>query len=286
MKRTAVALTLILALLSSTIAGTLLVNLANANYLPPPSLEIFSPISPKVYPNASVQLNVRANVLPSEPDITYIRYSLDGKANITLSSLAEEENTWYWTTTKGVIAPGTAFTAKVYMDNLADGKHTLNVYAHYADGKEMSKSREFTVDTNYKPYKPDLVILSPQNQTFTTAEVPLTFVVNEPILHAHYMLDREDPFLFLSGETELTGNSTLTGLSNGIHNITVTLVTAKGSTSQTTHFTINTDETSTTNNPNPTIPTVVAGSIGATAAVGFSLMVYFKKRKRETGDEE
>ena len=279
MKRTAVALALILALLSSTAAGTLLVNLAKANYLPPPSLEIFSPISPGVYPNASVLLNVRVNILPSEPDITCIRYSLDGKANVTITNLAKEENVGYWTSTKGVIASGTAFTAKVSMDNLADGKHTLMVYAHYANGKEMSRSREFTVDTNYKPYKPELVILSPQNQTYITAEVPLTFGVNEPILHAHYMLDRHDPFLFLSGETELTGNSTLTGLSNGMHNITITVVTERGSASQTTYFSININDASTTNNSDPTIPAVVAGSIGATAAVGFGLMVYFKKRK-------
>jgi hypothetical protein len=286
MKRTAVALALILALLSSTITGILLVNVAKANYLPPPSLEIFSPISaPCVYPNASVLLNVRVNILPSEPDITCIRYSLDGKANVTITNLAKEENVGYWTSTKGVIASGTAFSAKVFMDNLADGAHMLVVYARYANGKEMSRSREFTVDTNYKPYTPELAILSPQNQTYSTAEVPLTFAVNEPILHAHYMLDRHDPFLFLSGDTELTGNSTLTDLSNGMHNITITVVTERGSTSQTTYFSININETSTTN-PDPTIPVVVAGSIGATATVGFGLMVYFKKRKRETGDEE
>ena len=286
MKRTAVALALILALLSSTAAGTLLVNLAKANYLPPPSLEIFSPISPGVYPNASVLLNVRVNILPSEPDITCIRYSLDGKANVTITNLAKEENVGYWTSTKGVIASGTAFSAKVFMDNLADGAHMLVVYARYANGKEMPKSREFTVDTNYKPYTPELAILSPQNKTYTTAEVPLTFTINEPILHAHYMLDRHDPFLFLSGDTELTGNSTLTDLSNGMHNITITVVTERGSASQTTYFSININDASTTNNSDPTIPAVVAGSIGATAAVGFGFMVYFKKRKRETGDEE
>jgi hypothetical protein len=283
MKRKALALTLILAILSSTAVGTLLVNMAKANYLPPPSLEIFSPIPPPcVYPNASVLLNVRVNILPNEPDITYIRYSLDGKGNVTLTNLTKEENVGYWTTTKGVIAPGTAFHAKASMANLADGKHTLTVYAHYANGKEMSRSKEFTVDTHYKPYKPELLILSPQNQTYTTAELPLTFTINEPIMHAHYMLDRNDPFVFLSGETELTGNSTLTGLSNGVHNITVTVVTERGSASQTTYFSINIDdenENASTTDPIPTIP-VVAGSIGGIATVGVSLLFYFKKRRR------
>jgi hypothetical protein len=275
MKRTAVALALILALLSSTAAGTLLVNLAKANYLPPPSLEIFSPISPKVYPNASVLLNVRVNVLPSEPDITCIRYSLDGKANVTIINLAKEENVGYWTSTKGVIASGTAFTAKVYMDNLADGAHSLIVYAHYANGKEMSRSTEFTVDTNYKHHPPELVILSPQNQTYTTAEVPLTFTIDEPFSFAHCVIDRK---FALNESMFLSGNTTLTGLSNGSHTVRLVVGTEKEIVTQTTYFSINIDDPS-TNNPDPTIPAVVAGSIGATAAVGFGLMAYFKKRK-------
>jgi LPXTG-motif cell wall-anchored protein len=67
-----------------------------------------------------------------------------------------------------------------------------------------------------------------------------------------------------------------------MHNITVTVVTARAA-SQTTYFSINIDDenenVSTTNNPIPTIP-VVAGSIGGIAVVGFGLLFYFKKRRR------
>jgi hypothetical protein len=285
MKRTAVALTLILALLTSTATGTLLVNVAKANYYPPPSIEIYSPPFPtSIHANTSVPLNVRVNILPSEPDITYIRYSIDGKANVTISNLARENNMWYWTTTEGVLAQGTAFTAKATMDNLSEGNHTLIVYAHYANGKEMCASREFTVDTQYKPYTPpELIILSPKNKTYTTAEVPLTFTINETVLSVYCRLDRKPAFPFLSGDIELKGNSTLKGLSNGMHELTVTVWTEKWWESQTIYFTINIDNenASTTNNPNPTIPAVAAGSIGATAAVGFGILVYFKKRKHQ-----
>ena len=274
MKRTAVALALILALLSSTAVGTLLVNVAKANYYPPPSIEIFHPsTAPCIYSNASVPLHVRVNILPREPDITYIRYSIDGKANVTISNLARENNVWYWTTTQGVYAHGTAFTAKATMDNLADGKHTFNVYAHYSTGKEMSTSTEFTVNTQYKP--PELVILSPQNQTYTTTEVPLTFTITEPLTFAHCVVDKK---LALNESMFLSGNTTLTGLSNGSHTVRLTVGTEKGIMSQTTYFTININDPS-TNNPDPTIPAVVAGSIGATSAVGFGIVVYFKKRK-------
>jgi hypothetical protein len=37
------------------------------------------------------------------------------------------------------------------LDNLSEGNHTLIVYSHAADGKEMSRSREFMVDYDYIP---------------------------------------------------------------------------------------------------------------------------------------
>ena len=282
MKRRALALTFILALLSSAVAGILLVNLAKANYFPPPSIEIFSPFSLVVYSNASVPLHVRVNILPSEPDITYILYSLDGKANVTLTNLAKEENVGYWTSTKGVIASGTAFSAQVSMDNLADGKHTLIVYAHYANGKEMSRSREFTVDTHYKPYTPELAILSPQNQTYTTTEVPLIWACNEQKIVADYTLDLLShiplyAYFTLSENASLPGNTTLADLSNGTHTLTVYVITERGTASQTVHFAVSL-ETQLQPEPFPTT-LVVAASLATVVMVGVGLLVYFKKRK-------
>jgi len=39
---------------------------------------------------------------------------------------------------------------------LTDGTHTLAVYAHDTAGNEMSKSIDFTVDSNYVPPQPPL----------------------------------------------------------------------------------------------------------------------------------
>lgn len=282
MKKQSLALKLILTLLSSTIAGIMLVNPAKANYFPPPSIEISSPFptTAAVHKNASVTLDVRVNILPSEPHITFIRYSLDGKANVTITDLAREDNVWYWTSTEGVVVQGTAFYAKSSLGNLTDGNHSLIVYAHYRNGKEMSRSREFTVDTHYKP-PVELVILSPQEKTYTTAEVPLTFTINEPIQFAHCSIDMQ---LRLNESMFLSGNATLTGLSNGRHTIKLVVGTEKGMASQTSYFSVNTDNENgnalASNNPIPAIAIVVVGSIVVIAIVGFSL-VYFKKRKGE-----
>ena len=276
MKKTALALTLILALSVSIMAGIQTLEVANAQYAPPPSIEIYSPIPlPDVHSNASVMLNVCVNVLPSESDITFIRYSLDGKANVTLANLTKRDNVWYWTTTEGVFAQGKAFGTEASLGNLADGNHTLTVYAHYADGKEMSKSREFTVDTNYKPWNPpELVLLSPQNQTYTSTELQLTFATNETILSANYLLDNRggNASQYLMG---LMGNTTLTGLSNGIHKLTVTVWTERGLASQSILFTVAQE----TENQQP-FPALMIITVALTGAVvGGGLLVYFKKRK-------
>jgi hypothetical protein len=126
--------------------------LASANYYPPPSIEIFSPITPAIYNESSVRLYVRVNALPSESSsITRISYCLDGKANVTLTDIGRENDLYYWTSTKGVIARGNGFSVNTTLDNLAEGNHTLIVYSHAVDGTEMSRSVEFTVDYDYVP---------------------------------------------------------------------------------------------------------------------------------------
>jgi len=153
MKRTKSALIAVLTLIM-TIASLHVVGLAEANYFPPPSIEIPSPISIRIYNESSVLLHVIVNALPSESSrITHISYCLDGKANVTLTNLTRKDGEAYWTSTPGVIVTGNAFGVKATLDNLSEGNHTLTVYSHAADGKEMSKSRDFTVDYDYVPRK-------------------------------------------------------------------------------------------------------------------------------------
>jgi parallel beta-helix repeat protein len=127
---------------------------------------------------------------------------------------------------------------------------------------------------------PEILILSPQNKTYTTTEVPLTWTCDEQIVFAHYNLDLDLLFRPLYGAplTNLTGNTTLPGLSNGTHTITVNVMTEKGFASQTVHFTVSL-ETQLQPEPFPTI-LVAAASAAAVIVVGAGLLVYFKKRKR------
>ena len=65
---------------------------------------------------------------------------------------------------------------------------------------------------DYTP--PQIFVLSPRNTTYATTPVPLTFTINEPTSWIGYSLD---------GQANITvlGNTTLTGLSEGMHNVIV-----------------------------------------------------------------
>jgi hypothetical protein len=173
MKRRDLALFALLALTVSTVASLQVSDLASANYFPPPSIEIGSPNSFRVYNDSFVRLYVRVNALPDESNrILYIKYCLDGGANVTVTNLTRTNGEGYWTSTPGVIASGNAFGVETSLDNLSEGNHTLTVYSHAADGKEMSKSRDFTVDYDYVP--PQNPFGLPDNLPNGTSTLPPT----------------------------------------------------------------------------------------------------------------
>jgi hypothetical protein len=172
MKPQRLGLMFVLILAVSIVAS---LQLVNANYLPPPSLEIALPISaPAIYAESSVPLQVIVNVEPDAPDITSISYSIDGKAHVTISNIDREENMWYWTSTEGVLAQGTAFRANTSMTNLAEGTHTVTVYSRDAEGNEMTKSVDFTVDYSYVPQTHSTVSWPPIPSSSQTETMPST----------------------------------------------------------------------------------------------------------------
>jgi hypothetical protein len=156
---------------------------AQSQYSSPPSIEILSPIpSPKVYQDATVALSVAVNVKTDAPDIAYVCYSLDGNANTTITELTKTKDVSYWTTTTGVFALGNAFSAESTLNNLTDGTHTLTVYSHDAAGKEMSKSLELTVNSNYvPPNQPKPRPSVPESTVIVNASSLEVTIKNQPI---------------------------------------------------------------------------------------------------------
>ncbi|MBN1245991.1 hypothetical protein JXA31_10405 [Candidatus Bathyarchaeota archaeon] len=227
MKRAALSLTLILSISVSLMAGIQTIEVAKANFFPGDALIISSPISKIVYANTSIPLNTVANIANPTPEIVSITYCLDDNPNVTLTNLNETLRV------PGHIA-GSQFSAELVLENLAEGNHTLKAYSKDAYGKQMSASVEFVIDTSYTS---PLSVLSPQNITYTTTEVPLTFTCREDrkhdgdFSHAVYLLDG-------LGSKYIYDNLTLTDLSVGSHTIVVTVCTENGFFSETIYLSI------------------------------------------------
>jgi len=144
-----------------------------------------------------------------------------------------------------------------YEDNIRVGHFWGTVY-----GFDMTSISvvNFTIST-----PPEVSILSLENATYKSSDVPLNFTVNKTVSRISYVLD---------GQKNMTinGNITLTELSNGYHNLTVYAVDEAGNAgaSETVYFSVDV--------PFPVV-TVAAVSVATIAVVGAVLLVYSKKIK-------
>jgi hypothetical protein len=163
----------------------------------PPYVSILSPEN-KIYPAKDVPLAFTV----TEPTL-WMAYSLDGQANITTSG-------------------------NTTLIGLSEGAHTIVVYANDTAGNMgASNLIYFTIDT----VSPTIIILSPENKTYTTDSVSLNFTINEATSWIGYSLDGQM-------NTTITGNTTLSELSDGPHDLVIYARDPAGNTgtSETLHF--------------------------------------------------
>ena len=202
--------------------------------------------------------------------LTNLSYSLDRKPDISLSFHSDYGG------------PKTTIFVSDVLCGLTDGEHTLLVHGLTEWGNTFNSIVTFGVDTT----TPVVSITSPQNVAYDGNDVPLTFTIEKPTsLDRPISLDGSVPTFAkvlwirysLDGQNNLTihGNTTLTGLSNGAHNITIYAKDTYGNTgaSQTVFFTTKTA-------PFPTLTVATVSGVSATIVVSAALVVYFKKRKK------
>ena len=113
---------------------------------------------------------------------------------------------------------------------------------------------------------PSISVLSPQNMIFSTTDVSINFIVNLPTSWMGYSLDGQD-------NVTIAGNTTIAGLSNGLHTLTVYANDTAGNVgaSETMLFTVDV--------PFPTALVIAASGVSL-AVVAAGVLVYWKKRKR------
>lgn len=120
-----------------------------------------------------------------------------------------------------------------------------------------------TADPSYDDIAPEITVSSPESITYYSANVTLGFVMKEEASWMGYSLDGSD-------KVTVDGNITLSGLSVGVHNVTVYAwdVVGNAGVSETVTFTIA--------EPFPIVSVMIASIL---VVIGVVLLVYFKKRK-------
>jgi len=213
-----------------------------------------------------------------------LNYSIDGKYNGPIPLVINYEGLH-------VITQGTGL---VNLPELSEGKHRLTIYTEAdiynnglfnfpgsvfkpkinSDGTVYySASYDDTVYFYIDSTPPNMSILSPENKTYTAADIPLNFTVDENVSQVTYSLDGND-------NTTIAGNTTLTGLSTGSHNVTMYARDVAGNTgaSETIYFAI-AEEQRQEPEPEPFPTILVVASVASVAVVSAGLLSYFKKRK-------
>jgi uncharacterized protein YneR len=151
----------------------------------PPTITILSPVSTTYYIS---QIFLEFSI---SEETTWVGYSLDEQNNITISG-------------------------NTNIPVASEGTHKIVIYANDTIGN-MGKSNTIYFNT-YVPTPdttpPTITITSPQETTYSTTEVALTFTIDEPVLWISYCLDDED-------NVTITGNTTLSDFSEGEHTIKI-----------------------------------------------------------------
>ena len=160
--------------------------------------------------------------------------------------------------------------------NVWDNGSVGNFWSAYngtdADGDGVGETPYVIDDNNQDNYprmasidfaEPSILVLSPENKTYDEASIPLIFTVNEDVAQITYSLDGEETVI-------ISGNTTLNGLRNGNHNVTVYAMDEAGNTgtSKTNYFSVNVP-----------FPTILVTTTAIVAVIGVGLLLYFKKRK-------
>jgi hypothetical protein len=295
MKRKALALTFILALLSSTVAGTKLVKKVEAYPPYEPDAEslitisVSSPEHNKLYNTKTVKLNFYVTVgeNTSRSLISNICYETDWqKENKTLFSFDGYFLREAWVQLSGprtFTDPISTSFQSLELTDIPEGNHSIKIYAtvwHYSSIEKLQSAFEyylqyrdltmanrsaavfFAVDT----VSPKIVFSSPKNLTYDSSDVFVNFTVDELFSKCLYSLDGKD-------NVTIAENMTLAGLLDGEHSLTLFAIDTAGNigSSETIYFSVDVPE------PFPT--TLVIASVITVAVVGVGLFVYFKKRK-------
>jgi len=295
MKITILGLTLMFVLFFSVLAGTGFVSLGKASLIPPPvSRGSIRPETVGAEPPVIMILAPQNNSVSNKCGITLPLNVSVGNSSTTTSrwlSTVHYKADWQkdniYVYSKGLQSPISEFSTTLNLTGIngtriPEGKHNVTVYvteegSYKEFGVVVGSIRYLYIDYQFFVYGSSMVeftvdytspivsVLLMENKTYETSDVPLNFTVNEPVSQTKYSLDGQN-------NVTITGNTTLTGLPSGNHNITLYATDDAGNVgaSETAYFKVA--------EPYP-VALVVIASVVSSATITVGLLVFFKKRK-------
>jgi len=236
-----------------------------------PVISVFSPNSSILAKNKTALIfNVsvsKANKIQMLTDIYYETDWQQGNTSVYHLDMTNPSHYLYWIKD---------FSFNDILTEIPDGNHNVTIIAAawgaYSEGATMKYfdvSTSLSVSFNVDTVSPSISIATLENKTYVTPDVPLDFTTNEAGSQISYVLDGQ-------ANVTLSGNTTLTGLSYGQHNVTMYAVDLAGNvgSSETITFTIVKQESF------PTTQLIIASGVSV-PLIAVGLMFYFRKRQKQ-----
>ena len=158
-----------------------MLNIYSEPQLIPPTIDLISPVN-ATYGVTSIPLNFTVSEATS-----WIGYSLDGATNVTI-------------------------TGDILLTDLSLESHNIIVYANDTDGNMGASDRVYFTVAEEAP--PVIALASPRNDTYTETSILLELIIVGTTSWIGYSLDG-------ATNVTITGDTTLTDLTIGSHNIVV-----------------------------------------------------------------
>ena len=173
----------------------------------------------------------------------------------------------------------TQLSTTINLTDVPEGPHKITLYANetgqYIESENSSifpyslnigydfnivgaSSLNFTVDT----IAPVISSISIENKTYYSADLPLSFKVDDKTSQLKYSIDNQS-------NVTLTSNTTIVGLTDGSHTVTVYAIDSFGNVGiQAVTFTVT------------PFPIAIAVASATTLVVGISIVLFLTKRHR------
>jgi hypothetical protein len=161
--------------------------------------------------------------------------------------------------------PHSVYAGRASLQSLSEGNHTIIAHCIFkVDGYILTTDNKVIFNVDKTP--PHVSVLTLQNKTYDTTEVPLNFIIDDALYCPSYSLDG-NPWI------SIEGNTTLIGLTSGGHNLAVYAQDRAGNTgsSETIFFSVRTPEDFAT-------MTVVVSTV--IVIIASTLVIYLKYKTR------